>query len=993
MNDYQLMLQKSIKTIGLIAAASGLYTSALAATEDETIEEMIVVGTQIKGAKIAGALPVSVITAEDIEAFGVDAGDELLENISENGMNLFNEAENASGGVNSSRGDVGAYNLRHMGTGNTLTLLNGRRLVNSPGYQTELLGGDFVPATSVNSNLIPVNGMDRVEILRDGASAIYGADAVAGVVNYVIDPNYEGYSLKTKFTGYDHFDAQDVTLSFKAGFNPNDGATNVSVYFDRYSRDRIRASEDARWGNSDHRHLIPEDSLWAGDTRFRNTSAHSLYGQFDLYGSFPAAYADYDGVFTDSAGDFEVFPLGDERCSNRPSQNGQVFDTGYGTCIAADGNGAERFNFWGGTDQRSELDRTNFFVFVNHELENGNESFTEFGYYTSDSTLTRHPSYAFSSSRHRIGPDHYYLNQLAVDGNTIFAGRGANIENYRYAELPRIVNVEKKTYRILQGFRGSLEAWDWEAAFLASKATSDDVTSNRLSNNLIKEALYDSTPAAYNPFSAGVDSNIERAVIDVYRYGESELRMFDIKFANAAIFDLPAGPVGMLVGLETRREEISDDRDPRLDGTINYTDYEGDTYPLVSDVLNSSPTGDVEGDRRVTSLFGELQVPIFDKVNAQFALRHEDFSDVDSSTVGKFAVGWDATDWLMLRGSFSTAFRAPNIIQINEKIVVRTGNRDDYTIDRVQQLTGTDDGDVDSRYSVQRQATGAENLLPEESDNWSVGFVLTPGDIGLLVTADWWSIEKENTIGLFGRNNHTVNDMVLRFANGTSNCDTFMGNPAVVREAPDDGTLEYFEAAGICPVGEIKYVADNYLNLATRTIEGHDIALYYSIESAIGDFDVRYVGSFIDSFDQVPGGEFSSLQEQQASGAIPADIPLDGFGDLLGMDGNYDNKHTVRLSWRKGDFAANVTALRKGSFYQNSLTHSDGTQYIIPSMTTMNLTFAYYFDIMDAKSRVRFAIKNVNDERAPLADRYYGYFADAHQDLGRNYYMDLRVSF
>mgnify|MGYP003324077470 FL=1 len=256
--------------------------------------------------------------------------------------------------------------------------------------------------------------------------------------------------------------------------------------------------------------------------------------------------------------------------------------------------------------------------------------------------------------------------------------------------------------------------------------------------------------------------------------------MFDIKFANAAIFDLPAGPVGVLVGLETRREEISDDRDPRLDGTITYTDYEGDTYPLVSDVLNSSPTGDVEGDRRVTSLFGELQVPLFDTVNAQFALRHEDFSDVDSSTVGKLAVGWDATDWLALRGSFSTAFRAPNIIQINEKIVVRTGTRNDYTIVRVQQLTGTDDGDVDSRYSMQRQATGAENLLPEESDNWSVGFVLTPGDTGLLVTADWWSIEKENTIGLFGRNNHTVNDMVLRFANGTSNCDSFLGNPAVV---------------------------------------------------------------------------------------------------------------------------------------------------------------------------------------------------------------------
>ena len=86
---------------------------------------------------------------------------------------MFNEAENISGGVNSARGDIGAYNLRNMGTGNTLVLLNGRRLVNSPGYQTEYIGGDFVPAMTVNSNLIPVYGQERLEILRDGASAIY----------------------------------------------------------------------------------------------------------------------------------------------------------------------------------------------------------------------------------------------------------------------------------------------------------------------------------------------------------------------------------------------------------------------------------------------------------------------------------------------------------------------------------------------------------------------------------------------------------------------------------------------------------------------------------------------------------------------------------------------------------------------------------------------------------------------------------------------------
>ena len=99
-----------------------------------------------------------------------------------------------------------------------------------------------------------------------------------------------------------------------------------------------------------------------------------------------------------------------------------------------------------------------------------------------------------------------------------------------------LVNVKKETYRFLQGFRGSSGDWDWETAFVTSKATSDDVTSQRMSNNLLKEALYDSTPAAYNPFSAGVDSNIERTLIDVYRKGSSELTMFDFKISNNLLY-------------------------------------------------------------------------------------------------------------------------------------------------------------------------------------------------------------------------------------------------------------------------------------------------------------------------------------------------------------------------------------------------------------------------------------------------------------------------
>ena len=976
----------------MVAFIATLASTVYSADDESAVEEVVVTGSQIKGAKITGALPVSVITGIDIEAIAADSGDDLLESIAEQGQNYFTEAEDASGGVNASRGDVGAYNLRNLGVGNSLTLLNGRRLVNSPGYQTELIGGDYVPTVSVNSNLIPVSGIERLEILRDGASAIYGADAVAGVINNVLQTDFEGLNVTARVSAYDHFSAEDTTITAKWGSFFNDGSTNVSVFFDHYDRDNINAQEDPRWGAGDHRPFVDDDSPWKTSTSFRNLSSNSLYGQFDMVSSSEHSGESYNHLWTDSNGEFEIFPLGDDKCTNRGHP---LFDTGFGTCIAQDGNGALRSNFWGPTDVRSELVRTNAVMFINHDMDNGTESFTELAFYKSDSDRTAHASYAFSSSKHRVGADNYYLNQLMVDVDgvptAIFAGKPLYIDNYRYEERQRMVNVKKDTYRFLQGFRGSNGDWDWETAFVNSKATSDDVTSNRMSNNLLKEALNDPTPAAYNPFSAGVDSNIERTLIDVYRKGSSELTMVDFKMSNNEFMELASGDIAVLVGFEYRDEEIVDDRDPRLDGTITYTDYEGDTYPLVADVLNSSPTGDVSGSRDVLSVFGEMQIPVNDRVNMQLALRNEDFSDYGSSTVGKLAIGMDIAPWLDFRASVSTAFRAPNIIQVNEKTVVRSGTRYDraaFQVNAVQSVENVIDSD--SRYTIQRMATGAENLEAEESDNTSFGLVLTPTD-NLIVTVDTWSIEKDKTIGLFGRENQTVNDMLVRFANGTNNCDTFAGDPLVVREAADDGDAAGFAAAGVCPFGDIKYIKNNYTNMALRTVAGTDLGVYFNVESDIGDFDVRYIGTFLDKFEQKASGDFAALQAKKDAGEIPDSIPLKGFGDLLGKDGVYDNKHTLRVSWDKGPYRVSLFGLKKGSFEQTSLGLKDGKPYIVPSMTTLNLTMSYDFELNDHDARIRFAVKNLKDERAPTADRYYGYYADAHQDYGRNYYLDFTI--
>ena len=274
-----------------------LLPFAITAQEDATdVEEVVVVGSQIKGASITAALPVTVLSADDIAALGVSDGDELVENLVEQGLNFFNEQEQASGGVNASRGDSGAYNLRSMGVGNTLTLLNGRRMVNNAGYQTEYIGGDFVPTVTVNTNLIPTNGLDRLEILRDGASAIYGADAVAGVVNNVLDTDYEGSRLSVRVTGYEHFDATDTDISYKFGTDLNGGATNISIFARHRDRGSISASEDERWYSQDYRRYISDDSPFSGISSMNNTSTYGWF-QLDFSGKGPgeAWHASNDG--------------------------------------------------------------------------------------------------------------------------------------------------------------------------------------------------------------------------------------------------------------------------------------------------------------------------------------------------------------------------------------------------------------------------------------------------------------------------------------------------------------------------------------------------------------------------------------------------------------------------------------------------------------------------------------------------------------------------
>jgi iron complex outermembrane receptor protein len=979
--------------IALAVMAATLVSPAFAQsdTQKDSLEEIVVVGSQIKGADITGALAVTVIDSDDIEIMGIDSGDELLQLIPENGQNFFNEAENISGGVNSARGDVGAFNLRNLGTGNTLVLLNGRRLVNNPSYQTEEIGGSFIPVNTVNSQMIPIRGIERVEVLRDGASAIYGADAVGGVVNTVLKDDYEGFVISGRWTEFDNLPRNDQTLTLEWGGKFNGGRTHVNVFANYYHRDRVQATDDSRWADDDFRYLIPEDSLWAGNSSFNNSSANSLGAQFDVVSSVSSTNPLRTNGLTDSSGEFQVFPAGSAECT---------YDLYASSCANPDNTNIYRSNLNLYRDLASDLDRMTSFVSINHEFESGLESFTEVLYYQSDSNLRRHGSYP-SPVKLYVGADNYYNplgpctspNRLAAAGDS----NGCNgyellIDNIRFDQYPRIVDTELETYRILQGFRGTTGAWDWEAAVSYSKATSDDVTHNRVSNTLIQEALNDPTAAAFNPFAMGVNDNIERALIDVYRKNETELTTLDFKMSRNDLFSLPAGEVGMVAGVEWREESFVDDRDPRLDGTIAYTDRDGTTYPFISDVVNSSPSSDSAGRREVISAFAELAVPVFETLDVQLALRMEDFSDVGSTTVGKVAFGWRPWQPVLFRGSWSEGYRVPNLVTVNEGLVARQNSRTDWACEYAQVESGAPANTLDCNNSTQRVAEGSDQLKSEESTNTSIGLVLEPTD-GLVISVDYWSIEKDGTIGLFGEENHMTLDLLYRIQAGTANCAGATFNDAVVREDPSVDEAAVYLAAGICPAGLATTVFDLYENLDKRTVEGHDVAVYYDLATDFGEFSFSYNGSWLDKFEQKAGALAAELVEAQASGVLPAYIPIDGFADLLGRDGNQDTRHRTKLAWRYDNWGASVSALTIGSFYQSSLTLGDGSRYVIPSMTTYDATVDYRTKLADTNLRFRLGMRNLTNERAPLADRYFGFFSDAHSDYGRSLYLDVRASF
>ena len=976
---------------------------------DADVEEVVTVGSQIKGAKITGALPVTIISSDDIEGLGIDSGEDLLENIAENGQNTYNQTD-SNGGYNASRGDVGALNLRNIGTGNTLTLINGRRVINSPGYQTELMGGSFIPVLTANSNTIPIYGAERIEILRDGASALYGADAVGGVFNTVLKKDFEGSTVRVRGMGYENWQAEDDSLSIQWG--KDFGNTNISVNYDYYSRDKIRSSEDPRWLMTFHQPLCEEAASGLGvsadefcDNTWRNGSANNAFWQF--YNAGNSSSLNGGNIFS-------MYRTTDSYCTADSSSNEyNIPGSEDKFCIydASSTRDENRFPTALGKDKRSQLKRNNLFIYINTELANGVNAYSEIAYYVSDSQRDL-GQYTFNNtgSSNRGGggvqstfvpASNYWLSQLQrLNGDSFLSRENSDGLFVRYGrwKTPRDFTSRRTTKRIVQGFSGQSGNWDWDTAFVWSQGESMMINGGRIDMTALDAALADSTPSAFNPFcNMGSNCNEEQFTISIFRKNTSDLYMYDFKMSNAEVFTMPNSlPVGMLIGAEIRREKIGDTRDPNINGTIpyveNYGVYAGRTFPYTSNVVGSSPSPDTTGSRTVTSLFTELQIPFTETINSQIAVRAESFDDIGDTVVGKFAIGWDINDYVKARASTSTSFRAPNLVTVNEGLIARVNSRNDSLI---SYATGSNFAD----YGMQRIAQGNANLESEESKTSSIGFVVTPFE-NLVITYDMWKIEQEKTVGLFGEENHILLDTLLRVQGGVNEC---IGNPLVVRSAyighidiDTDEVLAW--NSSLCPAGQVTRIDDTYTNLDDRTLEGRDLLIAYSLDTDFGDFRFKLSGTFYDEMFQEASGPASLIIAAAAPGgaldASGVSVP-NGFENLLGTRGQFEEKFTFSSSYTRGPFLLRLTGTQIGEYKDQDVTNNSsggsGNEFWpMPSMTTLNLTLGYK---MESGMRVRLIVTNLEDERAPLNDNIWLADSDVHSDLGRKYTLELYKKF
>jgi outer membrane receptor protein involved in Fe transport len=477
--------------ISSCALAAALAT-AVAFAADETMEEIVATGTRIPhGPDFNSASPLTVIDRDDIDKSGYTNLQQLLEKSPTAGNGTFSTRGNNQ---DSTANGAAAVSLRGLGADATLVLVNGRRVAISS-------FAEGVTTNFVDINNLPVSAIERVEVLKDGASAVYGSDAVAGVVNVILRRDFEGLEISGGFGDTTERDSAERTLSAIWGVNGDDA--NLTVMFDYYKVDTLFNKERGSLGSADQTKKGGED--------FR--SSRGFPGRFVV-----------DGVTTI-----------DPACPpERTAGQTCVYDYGPWNVLIP------------------EATRTGVTVLGHQGLGNGVELFTEIGIQHNESIAQGAPTPLDEEAGLTVPVSH--PNNPYTAATTIGVGR------YRTVDAgARQWDIESDTARIVLGLRGEFNDWNWEIAGQRGRSESDQ-TGARSQGWVRTDFLQAEIDAGrYNPFGGTFNpqSVIDAITTSLVRRGESNLTAYDATI-NGSLFDLGAGPVLMAAGAEYRDEDARD---------------------------------------------------------------------------------------------------------------------------------------------------------------------------------------------------------------------------------------------------------------------------------------------------------------------------------------------------------------------------------------------------------------------------------------------------
>ncbi|MBL8650091.1 MAG: TonB-dependent receptor [Sphingopyxis sp.] len=981
--------------------------------EDAAQPEIVVVGTRIEGARVTEALPVVVVNQDKIDAVGAVSGDELIRSIPQMGDVSFNPGNNAQTS-NAARGDVGSVNLRSLGVGNTLVLLNGRRVVTHPASQG-LSDTGTVPVLSYNSNAIPTTGLQRLEVLLDGAAALYGSDAVAGVVNTVLKDNYDGLRLQAQYGGAEGTHLTEFQGNILAGKSFERG--NITMSFEYTDRSALRAADQDFTASANLRPLFAEYPDFADSLvpDFRATR-----------GAWPALMVPVTGGrprrgttnLTTAAGAFTVRPTRLGGCTQALTADLCLVNTALAT------NNAFRdlrYDTAVGTTVMPSVKRYNAFANGHYDLTDTLTLFGEFGYYRSNTVRIQPP--VINLNQIWIPASNYYNpfgpvgspNRLPGLTNVPDAGLPVLLTTYRFVDTgPQVVRVSGEQIRGLIGVRGETAGFKWDSAFVYSEASAVD-SSVAVRSSALQQSLALSTPDAYNPFNGGCidtlsfgdctpssQTAIDAITFELKRRSKTTLTMGDFRASRSDLLTLPGGDVGMAFGVEVRRETQRDDRDAAVDGSRPFVDAVTGAV-TISDAAAVSDNPDTYGKRTVAAAYAELAVPVVSedmniplvrRFDVQLAGRYERYSDFGSVARPKIAAAWDVFDGLRFRGSYSQGFRAPNLEQVNAVEYARLATSQDFLRCEVDLRAGriANFNACGNNVGYSRRVSGNPDLKPEKSTNYNLGAVIEPsflsGDLGRVTfTVDYWSIRQKGIVGILGNDTAIALDYLARL-NGSS-------NPNVIRDAANADDIAAFAGTGITPVGRITTVRDQFINLQPQTVRGLDLALYWeSPKTGIGKFDFAINATRLLKFSRDPGPTVDALVEARANGDINAATPLPETQNLIEVNGRPKWRGTASLTWSLGSFQIGAFGRYTGAVDETALVDLNGNPWRIKSQFTANL-YAQ-IRIRDAAGlggdmRWRVGVRNIADKKPPLSSE--GYLGSLYNPYGRYWYTSVTTEF